>query len=72
MCTIIISGTGGHVSVFDMRDDNNNDFVYLSMRRRYSPYILKRRTSGPMGMGWILPHWFVFKYSTVKITVIIV
>ena len=55
----LLAGTGGSLDITDLSDSNNNDFLTLSVRRMYKHNILKRRTSGPMGMGWILPHWFV-------------
>ena len=58
--SVILVGTGGNLDITDLVDSNNNDFLPLTMRRMYNHNILKRRTAGPMGMGWILPHWFVF------------
>lgn len=56
---LLLLGTGGNLDITDLIDSNNNDFLPLTMRRIYNHNILKKRTAGPMGMGWILPHWFV-------------
>ena len=39
----------------DIAMEGSDTLLPLTVQRQYSAYIHKRRTSGPMGMGWILP-----------------
>lgn len=41
----------------DIAEEDSDTLLPLAVRRQYSSYIHKRRTVGPMGMGWILPWW---------------
>ena len=39
----------------DIADYDPDTLLPLKILRRYSSYIHKRRTVGPMGKGWIVP-----------------
>lgn len=43
------------LAVEDIAEEGSDTLLPLTIEREYSAYIHKRRTSGPMGMGWILP-----------------
>ena len=45
------------MSVEDQFDENEHSYFPLIVVRVYSAYIHKRRTQGPMGMGWLLNFW---------------
>ncbi len=45
------------LSLEDLIDETEQSFFPLMVTRIYSAYIHKRRTEGPMGMGWLLNLW---------------
>lgn len=45
------------VEVEDLAEDGIDTAMPLKVMREYSSRITKRRTAGPMGMGWHLPWW---------------
>lgn len=45
------------MEIVDVSDDSGDTVMPLTVRRMYTPFIHKRRTTGPAGMGWILPWW---------------
>ena len=47
------------LSLEDLVDDSETSSLPLTVTRIYSAYIHKRRTEGPMGMGWLLNFWYV-------------
>ena len=47
------------MSLEDMFDETESSFFPLTVVRVYSAYIHKRRTMGPVGVGWHLSLWYV-------------
>lgn len=45
------------LSLEDLVDTTETSFFPLMVNRIYSAHIHKRRTEGPMGMGWLLNLW---------------
>ena len=46
------------ISLEDMFDESESSFFPLTVVRVYSAYIHKRRTMGPVGVGWHLSLWY--------------
>ena len=55
MSTTFIGNT--LLAIEDIAEEGSDTLLPLTVERQYSGYIHKRRTAGPMGMGWILPWW---------------
>lgn len=47
------------LSLDDLFDENDVSLLPLLVVRKYSGYIHKRQTAGPMGAGWLLDLWYV-------------
>ncbi len=45
------------MSLEDLFDETEASYLPFTVVRVYSAYIHKRRTTGPMGRGWLLDLW---------------
>ncbi len=47
------------MSLEDLFDETERSYFPLTVVRVYSAYIHKRRSTGPMGSGWLLNFWYI-------------